>query len=54
LQDIKVNPLAGELSFKSGDQGGCYQLKNGIENLGYRVVVPGKTESKKKRMVFNQ
>ena len=38
MQDVKVNPISGAVSFTSNETDVLPKLKTGIKSLGYKVV----------------
>lgn len=45
MQDVKVNPISGAVSFTSNETDVLPKLKTGIKSLGYKVVHESENES---------
>ncbi|MDB5201906.1 MAG: ATPase [Ferruginibacter sp.] len=53
MDEVKVNPLSGDVSFSKNDDYEIAHLKKGIKTLGYRVVDPGSNAVEKKSFLHN-
>lgn len=54
MQNIKVNPIDGDVSFEIVEGADKEPLINGINDLGYEVVAHGLKETEKKRFLSTQ